>query len=122
MLACAIITAVRLALLAITWSFVVGAARAGDVYLQTNLVSNQPGRGAGDRSEPAQPLGDRPIDGEPVLGRQPGSRDSADRDQTVYRVPAAQGGLTVWTARPDGQRPEPRRSFAEHGLRSDRPG
>ena len=86
---------VRLALLAITWSFAVGTARAGGVYVQTNLVSNQSGVAQVTDPNLINPWGISFSTGSPFWVSNQGVGNQPTATTTVFRVPAAQGGLTV---------------------------
>ena len=87
--------AVRLALLAIASSFAVGTARAGGAYVQTNLVSNQSGVAQVTDPNLINPWGISFSTGSPFWVSNQGVGNQPTATTTVYRVPAAQGGLTV---------------------------
>ena len=62
----------RLASITLTLLLAAGTARAGDVYVQTNLVSNDGPSGAADRPELAGCLGAVLLNDQPILDLRPG--------------------------------------------------
>ncbi len=84
----------RLALIAITWILAAGTARAGN-YFQTNLVSNQSGVAQVTDPNLINPWGISFSTGSPFWVSNQGVGNQATATATVYKVPAAQGGLTV---------------------------
>jgi uncharacterized protein (TIGR03118 family) len=87
--------AIRFALVAITSILAAGTARAGSGYFQTNLVSNQSGVAQVTDPNLINPWGISFSTGSPFWVSNQGVGNQPTATTTVYRVPAASGGLTV---------------------------